>query len=95
MSTFEVTPGDLQSLSSRLSGLLGEISHATSAVSSGASGAAENGRLQGAIDGFLGDWARDLQGMQEKLAELAARLQGAADSYSSTEEKITSGFGTG
>jgi uncharacterized protein YukE len=93
MSTFEVTPGDLQGLAGQLSGLLGEISQATSAVSSSASGAAENTRLQAAIDGFLVDWAHDLRGMQEKLTELAARLQGAADSYSSTEGKLASGFG--
>ncbi len=92
MSTFEVTPGDLQGLAGQLSGLLGEISHATSVVSSGASAAAGNGRLQAAIDGFLADWSQDLRETQEKLTELAARLQGAADSYSGTEASVASGF---
>ncbi|HTZ85843.1 MAG TPA: type VII secretion target [Solirubrobacteraceae bacterium] len=92
MSTFEVTVGDLESLASQLSSLLGEIGHATSSVTAGASGAAENGRLQGAIDSFLSDWSQDLRGMQEKLSELSARLHGAAGSYSDTESNIVSGF---
>jgi uncharacterized protein YukE len=93
MTSFTVTPDELHGLASQLSGLLGEISQATQTVSSGAPGAAQNGDLEGAIGSFLGDWSEGLEQLRTRLDELSSRLQGAADSYLSTDGGIASAFG--
>ncbi|HUN78618.1 MAG TPA: type VII secretion target [Solirubrobacteraceae bacterium] len=93
MSTFEVTPGDLQSLASQLSGLLGELEQAAANISSGASGSAQNAQLEGAIDGFLADWSQSVQSLRTKLTEVAGRLGSAGSHYESTESELASHFG--
>jgi hypothetical protein len=94
MATFQVTPGDLRGLTSQLSGLLGELEQAAGNVSSGASGAAENAQLEGAIDGFLADWSRGLHSLQTKLNDLTNRLGGAGGTYEGAESEIVGHFGT-
>jgi uncharacterized protein YukE len=94
MSTFEVTPSDLQSLASQLSGLLGELEQAAGNVSSSASGAAQNGQLESAIDSFLADWSHSIQSLRTKLTEVADRLGDAGGHYESTESDIATHFGT-
>jgi uncharacterized protein YukE len=92
MAAFEVSPSELQSLASQLSGLLGELESATSNVSAGAGGAAQNGQLEGSIEGFLSDWSSSLQRLRTKLSEVASRLGAAGAGYESTDGDIASHF---
>jgi len=94
MTTFEVTPSELQSLASRLAGLLGELEQAAANVSSNASGAAENGQLEGAINAFLTNWSSGLQSLKTKLDEIASRLGDAGEHYAGTDSDVASHFGT-
>ena len=95
MTSFEVTPGDLQGLAGQLSGLLGELQQASSAIRSGAGGAAQNGQLEGAINGFVGDWSRGLEALQTKLDEVAQRLEAGGGAYDSTESNLAGDLGLG
>jgi uncharacterized protein YukE len=92
MSSFEVTPGDLESLAGRLSSLIGQIMEASARVSAGTSGAAQNGRLESSIDGFLSDWSQSLQDMHDKLEGVASKLSGAGTAYETTEQRLVGGF---
>jgi uncharacterized protein YukE len=92
MAAFEVTPSELQSLASQISGLLGELDAATANVSSGAGGAAQNGQLEGSIEAFLSDWSSSLKGMRTKLSEVAERLGAAGEGYESTDSDIAGHF---
>jgi uncharacterized protein YukE len=92
MATFEVTPSELQSLASQLSGLLGELEAATGTVSSGAGGAAQNGPLESSIEGFLSDWSSSLQRLRTKLSEVAERLGAAGAGYESTDSDVAGHF---
>ena len=89
--SFEVTSGDLESLASGLSGLLGELEHAGD-VRSVSAGPAENAQLESAIEGFIARWTQDLQSIQQSLASLSERLTGAGASYDRTERALTGGF---
>ncbi len=92
MSTFEVTPADLQGLAGRLAGLLGELEQALSGVRMDAAGVAQNPRLENAIAGFIGDWSGGLHDLQTKLSELAQRLDAAGAAYEGTEDGLADGF---
>jgi hypothetical protein len=93
MSTFEVTPSDLQSLASQLAGLLGELEQAAGNIGSGASGAAQNGQLEGAIDGFLSDWLHGVQSLRTKLMEVSDRLSSAGAHYDGIESALVDHLG--
>lgn len=93
MTTFEVTPADLQSLAGQLSGLLGELASAGSTINSGAAGAAQNGDLEGAIGTFLGDWKSGLDNLQHELSAVSDRLDAAGVAYQATDGSIGSSFG--
>jgi uncharacterized protein YukE len=92
MSAFEVTPSELQSLASQLTGLLGELETAASNVSSDAAGAAQNPQLESAIDGFLADWSHSVQSLKAKLTEVADRLSAAGGGYAGTDSDIAGHF---
>jgi uncharacterized protein YukE len=92
MTTFRVSPSDLESLASQLAGLLGELEQAAANVSSSASGAAQNGQLEGAIDGFLAHWSNSVQSLKTNLTEVADRLSTAGAHYESTESGVASHF---
>lgn len=89
---FRVTPGELEDLASGLSSLLGELAQAGDASSISAA-AAENGQLEGAIEGFVARWAQDLEALQAGLTSLAERLSGAGSGYEQTERSLIGGFG--
>jgi hypothetical protein len=93
MTTFQVTPSDLEALAGRLSALLGELADASSGLN-GAAGSAQNGKLEGSIESFLGDWSNGLDGLRKELGEIADRLQGAGDAYDNTEGMVGAGFGS-
>lgn len=95
MATFEVTPEDLHSLAGQLSGLFGELGQATDGIRMAAAGAAQNGRLEGAIAGFLGDWSRGVHELQTKLSELAQRLEAGGSAYEGADGHIAADFGSG
>ncbi len=95
MSSFEVSPADLQALASSLAGLVGDILAASSRVSGSAGSAAQNGELEGAIDGFLSSWNSELNEMQSKLQGVASKLAGASGAYQGTEDSLSAGFGGG
>ena len=95
MSSFEVSPADLQALASSLAGLVGDILAASSRVSGSAGSAAQNGELEGAIEGFLGEWRTALQQTQNKLQAVGTKLDGAAAAYAGTDDAVASGFGGG
>lgn len=95
MSSFQVTPADLQGLAGQLSGLLGDLEQAAGGIRNDAAGAAQNGQLEGAIAAFLVDWSHGLQELQTKLSELTQRLEGGGSSYEGTEGRLASGFGSG
>jgi uncharacterized protein YukE len=92
MSTFKVSPSDLENLASQLAGLLGELEQAAANVSSSASGAAQNAQLEGAIDGFLARWSHSIQNLKTNLTEVADRLSAAGSHYESTESTIAGNF---
>lgn len=92
MSTFRVSPSDLESLASQLAGLLGELEQAAANVSSSASGSAQNAQLEGAIDGFLAHWSHSIQNLKTNLTEIADRLNTAGAHYESTESGIVGHF---
>jgi uncharacterized protein YukE len=92
MSTFRVSPSDLESLASQLAGLLGELEQAAANVSSSASGAAQNAQLEGAIDGFLSRWSHSIQSLKTNLTEVADRLSTAGAHYERTESDIADNF---
>lgn len=92
MSTFKVSPSELESLASRLAGLLGELEQAAANVSSSASGAAQNAQLEGAIDGFLAHWSHSIQGLRTNLTEVADRLNAASAGYEGTDSDIARHF---
>ncbi len=94
MSSFQVTPEALQGLAGAISGLIGEIVQASSRVEAGAPGCAQNGRLEGAINGFLGDWTSNLSEMKDKLDAVSSKLTGSASAYESAEQHIVDGFHT-
>jgi hypothetical protein len=89
---FKVTPSELEDLANGLSSLLGELAQAGDARSI-SGGAAENGQLQGAIEGFIGHWAQDLDALQASLNSLIDRLSGAGSGYERSEQNIISGLG--
>lgn len=93
MTTFEVTPADLHALAGRLSGLLGELESASGAIRSGAAGAAQNAKLEGSIESFLGDWNGGLKSLQHDLSAVAERLAAAGNVYEAAEGEIGSHFG--
>lgn len=93
MATFEVTPADLHALAARLSGLLGELDGAAGAVQSGAGGAAQNPKLEGSIDSFLGDWRGGLKSLQKDLGAVAERLDASGNVYEAAEGEIGAHFG--
>ncbi len=95
MSSFQVTPADLQGLAGQLSGLLGDLEQAAGSVRMDAAGAAQNGQLEGAIAAFLADWSHGLGELQTRLSELGQRLDGGAGSYEGTEGRLAGGFGSG
>lgn len=92
MSTFRVSPSDLESLASQLAGLLGELEQAAANVGSSASGAAQNAQLEGAIDGFLSRWSHSIQSLKTNLTEVADRLSTAGAHYEGTESDIAGHF---
>jgi hypothetical protein len=89
---FKVTPGELENLANGLSGLLGELAQAGDACSISA-GAAENGQLQGAIEGFVARWAQEIETLQASLTSLTERLSGAGSGYEQAEHGIVGEFG--
>lgn len=94
MSAFEVTPARLQSLAGQLTGLLSELEQAACSIRADAAGAAQNGQLEGAINGFLNDWSTALDSLQAKLSELGRRLETAGAAYQSTESELVSDLRT-
>ncbi len=94
MTTFQVTPSDLHALAGQLSGLLGELADASGSIHSGAAGAAQNGKLEGAIESFLGDWSSGLESVRQELSEVAQRLDTAAGAYEGTEGNVSAAFGS-
>jgi hypothetical protein len=89
---FKVTSSELEGLANGLSGLLGELAQAGGARSV-SGGAAENGQLQGAIEGFVLRWSDDLQSLQDSLTALINKLADAGSGYERTEQSLLDGFG--
>jgi uncharacterized protein YukE len=92
MTTFKVSPSDLESLAGQLAGLLGELEQAAANVSSTASGAAQNAQLEGAIDGFLAHWSHSIRSLKTNLTEVANRLSTAGAHYESTDSDVAGHF---
>lgn len=92
MSSFQVTPADLQSLAGQLSGLLGELEQAASRIPAGGADAAQNVQLEQAITGFLSEWLGDLDRLRTKLGTLAHRLDAAGSSYEASESSLAERF---
>lgn len=94
MAAFEVAPEDLRALSGRLLSMVGELEGATAAVRTDVAAAAQNARLEAAIDGFLGAWLAGIQRMRSDLTAIAQRLDAAGVSYQSTDSQMATNLQT-
>jgi uncharacterized protein YukE len=88
---FKVETSDLGSLAHGLSGLLAELEQAGD-VRSLAAGAAENARLEAAIEEFVLHWTQNVQTLQANLKTLTERLENAGEGYEQQEQGIYGGF---
>jgi hypothetical protein len=84
----EVTPSELGGLADGLSGLLGDLELAGD-VRSISPVAAENARLQSAIERFVACWTDDIYDIRAKLQRLSGRLAGAGVEYDGVERRVT------
>ncbi len=84
----EVTPSELDGLADGLSGLLGDLEEAGD-VRSISPVAAENARLQSAIERLVAGWTDDICEIRAKLQRLSGRVAGAAVEYEGVERKVT------
>lgn len=91
MSALRVTPAEVHSLAGQLSRFLGELEHVGD-IRLASANAAENVRLESAIDGFITRWINGLQDIRQTLASLSSRLAAAGVDYEDTERTLTSEF---
>jgi hypothetical protein len=91
MDFLQVTTGDIEALAGSLSSLVGELQQAGD-VRGVSGGAAENGQLSAAIEGFTTRWTESLQELEITLLSLTERLIGASTSYEHVEQTVVGGF---
>lgn len=92
MSTFAVTPGELESAAAALSGVAGQLANVGD-VGAVNAGAAENAQLEAAISAFVMTWVTGMRGVSQALSVVTGNVSSGAGAYHGTDAAISGTIG--
>jgi uncharacterized protein YukE len=92
MSSFSVTPAELEGAAGGLAGLVGQLEQVGD-ISSIHTGCAENAQLDAAIGGFVRPWVSALTQVAQTLSVVTGNVATGAGSYKSADSTMSGAIG--
>jgi hypothetical protein len=88
MSTFTVTPAELDGAAGRLANIVGQLANVADVSAVNGAGA-ENPQVESAVTGFAGAWVTTMQEVSQALSIVTGNLGVSGSNYHGTDSAIS------